>query len=247
MMQIHAPFWSAAAAGGGDPYWSDVLLLCLMEGSGSTVIDSSPYARTITANGTPDTLSIPVTQGAGNFPDFPSLQVTVNASPDDPVDWTVAQSTDFSVPQLTVEYFWYQTSSSGHTQCPLHIAMSNSSSVNQFFIGTYVDTGRFTYAIGTEAQNNQAVGSLTFGDTHHCAIVIDTDADTVSIWIDGTRVVERTGLTIGPDIEKITLMDSTIGPSSVAYTYEVSQIRVTAAARYSGATITVPTGPFPTA
>jgi hypothetical protein len=223
-----------------DPYWDDVLLLLLMEGTGSTLIDSSSYARTVTTNGDPGSLTVPITQGAGNFTDFPSLQVTINASPDDPVDWSVSHASDFKVPILTIEYFWYQTSSSNHTAAPLHV-----NAPGYWYQGTYSTNENFTYRIGVDASVQLGANSLTYSNVHHIATVIDNTANTVEVWMDGTRIINTTyPYTFDPTA--FYFGDMSVGSSTEAATYEMSQVRITAARRYSGATITVPPGPFPT-
>ncbi len=210
--------------------------LLLLHGDSSPIIDSSTFARPVTASGTPAP-SISSTQskfgGASIF--FPNVLGSLLTVPS-------SAAFAFGPGDFTVETFSYQT------------AFNNFSTVLE--IGNHLNSSGIVFILGNNAGTNAQIysngffgsGAVPLNAMNHVAYV--RQSGILSIYVNGPRTSQTTFTNNLTATGPITIGSSNPA-SSGAYnnSYRMSgyfdEIRVTPSALYSGSSLVVPTAPFP--
>ena len=216
---------------GVDPYIANVQLL--LHGEGSSVVDSSPAARTVTSYGTAgvsatrskfgtQSLSTPTTSSGFSVPRTASLLVG---------------SSDFTIEA----FFW-------------------ASSVNQtgtimygpaaFSWAIYVAAGSWGYYLGSNGTSNNiangtSMGTPTASTWNHIALV--RSGSTFSPYINGVRGTTATSSAAiaAPTSTVGATLGEGFGSTNGYAGLFIDDVRITiGTARYSGASFTVPTVEF---
>ena len=209
--------------------------LILLHGTSSPIVDSSTYGRTITSGSpAPSISSTPSKFGGGSiyFPNTLGSYLTV------PSDALLA----FGTTDFTVEAFLYQNTLNGFSAL-LEIGSHLSSSGIIFIVGANGNNGAQIYSNGFIGS-----GALSLNQWNHVAFV--RQSGTLNIYVNGTRT-SSTAFTnnlsaTGPfTIGSSNPASSGVYNSSYRLDGYINEFRVTRNALYSGATLTVPTAPFP--
>jgi hypothetical protein len=206
--------------------------LILLHGASSPIVDSSTYGRTITSGSpAPSISSTPSKFGGGSiyFPNTLGSYLTV------PSDALLA----FGTADFTVEAFLYQ-----NTVNPYSALLE---------IGNHLNTTGIVFIVGTSGAQIYSggfagSGAVSLNQWNHIAFV--RQSGTLNIYVNGTRTsstafgnnLSATGpFTIGSS------NPATTGAYNTLYRMDgyINEFRVTRSALYSGATLTVPTAPFP--
>jgi hypothetical protein len=218
----------ATLGGGGDPYWDNVSLLL----PGNNFTDMSKVNNTLTQNGsiTISTTTTKYNSGSIYFPNttaYSSIPANV--------------AFNFGTGDYTIEFWTYRPSSLGIYAyasgqiigCPIR---SN-------FTPFWLQNGKPAYYDGTEKPFSSTALSM---DTWHY-IVVQRISGVVSCYVDG--LLQPTTYSSAASYTSSEIIN--IGRdyySSVGSTFlgNCSDLRITkGVARYSGSTMTVPTGPLP--
>lgn len=222
----------------GDAYWSNVSLLCHFEGSdeGTTFVDSGPIGHTLTANGDANTESSQAKWGStsGEFPASGTGYVSVPSH----------SSFDLGTGDFTIEWWSYPGAtsvgarqvwgfSSGAGPSAIAIRMPNNNAVA---LRLYASSTGASFDIAS----NRTLGDLTTSQWNHVAIV--RESGVWSTYINGTRVDTFTDATTLNSGDNLYIG----GWDATATDHFIDDFRVTkGVARYSGASLTVPTEAFP--
>jgi hypothetical protein len=211
----------------GDPLFSSVALLLHMDGTGSSFVDSSGTPKTITASGnaTQSTAQSKFggksmyLDGSGDYLTLPS-----NAA------------FGFGTGNFCLEYWWYPTRNAGNetmidtrpgdTGVPLVLGKSGAGAV-RCYDGSDVRTG----------------GTMTLDSWNHVAW--SRSGSDNSIYLNGTRVINFSNAFDGDSARGLTIgANASVGFENAQGF--IDDLRITkGTARYTGATITVPTAAFP--
>ncbi len=237
---------------GGDPFWSDVLLLLPLADSGSSFTDYSPLGNAVQVIGTnassvfeqntdqtlfgAPTLRVEKDAGSGSREEI-NLYVSNNA-------YTISNTDD-----ICVEYAFRQELGSAFSSSPVH-AWWQAQFTGDPLIASY-STFPTTSLVFREVNNtaNLTVSGVALNTWHHVAQqYVDADAR-IYIWIDGVQVgsiamsiASATGWRFF--LNNINTVPT--GPTSNAYKINFANVRVTKANRYgSASTIPVPSAPWP--
>lgn len=229
----------AAAGNARDPYIADVVLLAHMNGTnGSTsFIDSSPDARTLTAEGNAQIATdiYKFNGSAGKF-DGSGDGVTTPYSATDFNWWTG---------DYTLEGWWYHNTIKESNPYGLHLPIlignmdSGGTDAGWMFGPTAAGNLKF-YANGPGAIEETGT-SVTTGVWQHLAMTFVYSTSTLRLFVDGNLVktqVVGTGVAYGG-------LPLRIGHyNGVGFDGRAAEIRITRQARYT-ASFTPPTAPFP--
>jgi hypothetical protein len=206
--------------------------LILLHGTSSPIADSSTYGRTITSGSPAPSISSTQSKFGGGSIYFPN---TLGSWLTVPSDALLA----FGTGDFTVEAFLYQNS------------LNNYSALLE--IGDHVNTTGIIFIIGFNGAHIYSggfvgSGAVSLNQWNHIAFV--RQSGTLNIYVNGTRTsstaftnnLSATGpFTIGSSNPASTPLYST----SYRMDGYINEFRVTRSALYSGATLTVPTAPFP--
>lgn len=224
-------FWRRAAMAkfGGDPYFASVALLLSMDGSGSTFTDSSPAARSITANGS-------VTQSTTN------AKWTKSGVFNGSTDYLSLANSGFSLTGNFVIEAWIYLNGLT-TYAPIFEGRGFIGFAN-IICGVY-DTGgayRPDFVLsGTRLTGSSTSVSLNTW-TH---IAFSRSAGTLSVYVNGTRDSTQvsTSADLSPGGATLTIGRNLDGAHLNGY---MDDYRVTIGSDrgYTGSTITVPTAAF---
>lgn len=245
-----------AVGGGGGPtdeYWSDVGLLLHMDGSdnGTTFTDSSLTASAWTATGGARTDTGRAKFGTASY----EMQGINSDSPQSRgIIWAnSATYTDLKMSgNFTYEFFYYTTNTG---------SLKGLSSYGFFSFLIYINGTTVTAEMSsttagaTSVQRTLNLGSISANTWNHVAMC-RTGAN-VEAWINGTRTLNIANLFTN-DIRTFRTADGSASDyfsfGSTNHTGTTTQhmggwldeVRITqGVARYTGATITVPTAEFP--
>lgn len=218
-------------AQGSDPDFSNVVLLIHADGSGSTFVDSSSYARTLTANGSV-TQSATESKFGGKSASFPSSGSYISAA--------TSSSLDIGTQDFVIEGWLYITSSTAY----------------QFILGNDTDPGGYMMVAVNRDGNAGQIGlgrsgiawpvvfsphGISANTWTHFAI--SRSGSTNRCYINGTK--------IGSDVTDSTswsFSNMRVGQHLGVFTLSgyLDDLRITkGTARYTGSTITVPTAAYP--
>lgn len=210
-----------------DPYFSNVSLLLHMDGSGSSFVDSSASAKTITAYGN-------ATQSTAQSK-FGGVSARFDGD-GDYLSSSVSDITRFSG-DFTVEFWAYAL-----THKSYNVWFDNRSTVAS-------STG-FTMASNSSGQmtlftNNSftITGSSTFNTSQWIHFALVRSGSTIRLYQNGQSIgtsTNSTNFSDGALAVGISLPDQVHSVNGY-----IDELRVTKIARYTGATITVPTSAFP--
>ena len=219
--------WSAASGAvtpAGDPYFSSVSLLLHMDGSGSTFVDSSSNARTVTAYGDA-TQSTAQSKFGGKAAYFDGsgdyLSLGENAA-----------FTQWGDENWTVELWFRAASVSAYG--PL---FSASGRMNLHILSQRMYLNNAVDGVGG-ILTSEVLSANTW---HH--VVAVRSGSTCSLYVDGTLAASGdVPFGTGPGALNIG------GDASNSFSGYIDEVRHTrGVARYSGSSITVPTAAFPNA
>ena len=218
--------------GDSDPYWSSVVLLAPFdEANGSTTFtDYSNSAHTLTAAGNAETNTASPPSFQGTYLDLDGTGDYVTIA--DSADW------HFGSGDFTVEYF------ARHDLTEVDAGLAQYGPSNRgwaIFESTIMDF----YWSTTGANQTNVSGSFSGGTWIHRAI--SRVGNSVYLYADGTRIAtgDMTGVTINNSTRPLVIGANNDGASAY-YDGGFAQVRITkGVGRYSAATITVPTMPFP--
>lgn len=229
ILQMRTP----AAAGGSDPYFSSVKLLCGFEGTNgqTTFTDESASARTITRQ---STAQISTAQAK-----FGGSSLLLNGSSD---YLTCAHSTDFEFGsgQYTIEFF-VRFSSTGDTA---FLGQLDGSATGWLFskatngLQLFADNGAGQTGVGWSPSTNT---------WYHVCVDRDSGGATRS-YVDGVMKQKATGTNAMSAAASASLAIGRYGPSAIWYLNGyMDELRITkGVARYaSDGGFTAPTAAFP--
>lgn len=210
----------------GDPYFSSVILLLKADGSGSSFVDSSNNAATITAYGD-TTQSAAQSKWGGKSAYFDgngdSLTVASSAS--------VSGTGDF-----TIE-FWARPTAFGSGYC---VWLANDTSYG--FATSINSNGTVSFGRSLVASDGTTSNAVDFGQWNHVALC--RSSGTLRIYINGVKGYDAA---VSTSFASGTVRIGTDGGgSALPYSGYIDDLRITTVARYTGSTIAVPTAAFPT-
>ncbi|REK60336.1 MAG: LamG domain-containing protein [Bacteroidetes bacterium] len=238
-----------AAATSTDPSFSNVKLLLHMDGAngGTTFTDSSSRNHTVTAAGNANTDT--------SVKKFGSASAEFDGSGDwlqvpDNDDWDIGIDSGYGASEFTVETWVYLNNTSG-TQVFINkgggTAGWNGSNGHQYVL--FISGGSFYWQWwnGSSVQSiNDTLTNLSWSASNWYHLAISHDGTTTSLYFNGSRVGTST------QAYRISTSATTfrIGGAVSSTTQSVNgymdELRITkGTARYSGASIVVPTAPFP--
>jgi len=209
-----------------------VVLLLHADGTGNAFVDSSPYAHAITANGS-------ATQSAAQSK-WGGKALSLNGNGD---YLAIASTADFAIGNTFVVEGWIYFNSFPAGLAAAYIADFRVSATTQYTFGAYTSSGLLYVAGGGSAiQSNTG---LTLNTWQHFAFV--NNAGSLSMYIDGTRVGTGT-LTLSQEAAPLTIGARYTKVTEFVNGY-IDDLRVTKGSTrgYTGASIPVPTTPFPDA
>lgn len=225
---------SAAVTAGADEFFSSVEVLLHMEGSGSTVTDSSGTPKTITAAGS-------VTQSTGEKK-YGSKSAYFSTSSDSLSFADVTLGTG----NFCVECFFKINSSSQYAQI-FGNESSGSGSGFSLLINNDSSTGGQValYRAGGLVVSSTGGTDWSDGAWHHVAIA--RSGSTLRLYLDGTSVASATDSNSYTGSTWYLGLNAQYGGRSISSGY-IDEFRLTKGqARYTGSTLTVPTSAFPDA
>jgi hypothetical protein len=219
-----------------DANFEQVVLLLPMGGTGATFIDSSPNPKSITASGNA-TQSTAQSKWGGKSAAF-----------DGSGDWLATPVTSdltFGTGDLTIE-FWARPTGSQ----PVNPRIMGNLSANAFNAGDWALTQNLNcslYASNYEGGSNPIVslGSSLANDTWTHVVIVRSGSNW-TMYRDGTAVSTNTW-SGSLDSGTRRLVVGSSGSTIEAWSGYIDDLRVTRFARYTGATIPLPTAAFPTA
>jgi len=226
---------SAVTPTAGDPLFSSVSLLLHMDGTGSSFVDSSGTPKTITANGNA-TQTTDQSQFGGKSAVF-----------DGSGDWINTDTSDgltFGTSDFTIEFWARPTGSQPSNPRIIGNLSANGFSTGDWVLTQNLNCGFYAYNYQSGGSPIVSLGSSLTNDTWaHVAIV--RSGSSWSMYKDGARVSTNTW-SGSLDNGTRRLVVGSSGNTGEAWTGYIDELRATKAARYTGATITVPTAAFPT-
>lgn len=236
-------FHGGHGAAGGDPNWSDVVLLCHCEGAdeGTTFTDDSNSAHSLTAVGNANTEADQYkwgstsAQGDGNgdkitAPDGTDFRVT-SSTP-----YTIEMWVRLNSLAATNVMFGRSTGVSGWraTDGIHYLLFSASSTMYYQFWTTGTSPNTISGSISGKSANTWYHVAISFNGTTH------------ELYFDGTRLGISNATLNNPGTSGYTVAFGGSGVFSHSFAGYIDDVRFTnGTGRYTGATITVPTGPFP--
>jgi hypothetical protein len=225
----------AAPAGATDPYFSNVSLLLHGDGANgsTTIVDSSPSPKTVTAVGNAQ-ISTAQSKFGGSSIAFDGTN--------DYLQIPASSDFDFGTEDFTVEFWLYQTSANQYATI---IDVNYGTSPNFSFQRDLTLLKYILYLNGT-GTIIQETSLHSLNTWHHYAIVRNgTGVNNVVIYRDGVNVGSGTYAgNAGNSSVTFKIGGSPTGPDSSGY---IDDFRVTkGVARYT-ANFTPPTAPFPDA
>lgn len=217
-----------------DEYWSSVVLLLHMDGTGASFTDSSTAARTVTAYGDATQSATESKYGGKSlYCDGTGDYITVPSSSD--FDWSAGDC---------VIEGWIRLGDMSKTRHMFGTTAGNS----DFKTGCYVESNG-TISIGLVGLNNlsSSSGAVVLNTWHHVAFV--KSGSSAYIYVDGTRVASGTasqGWSSGSAQFSIGRTYQT-GSGDGDWQGYIDDLRVTVGSNrgYTGSTITVPTVAYP--
>lgn len=244
----------------GDPHWDDVILLIQPSTGDTEAVDYSTFNTTITAQRGQKPGVVTQTDPYGdsrvaiNFQPSNNQMVTVDqvadriAASTDPNTWTMEGW--FNTDGISANAQQVMFGMHGNTYSP-----DNNPHVDNFVVfwmgnNNYTSNSPKFYAInenGSTAEDvSQNLTAVVNNQWYHLAIV--NNGGTLSYYIDGTRVVHKTGYTL-PTVrsdDSFQLGADQDGTSTNDFfNGQCSEFRVTRnIARYTGASFSVPTSRF---
>jgi hypothetical protein len=216
---------SAVTPGVSDPYFSNVVLLLRADGSGSSFVDSSSAARTITAGSG-------ATQSTTQFK-WGSKSASFNGS---------SSSLTASIPAIgntwTVEA-WIYLNSRPNGEDAAYITDFRTGNGNNYTLGILGSSGiLYFYGNGSDLRGT---ASITTGAWHHVAFV--NDGGSVSLYLDGSRCGTTTK-TFSQQAATVVIGSRYSQDAEFVNGY-IDDLRISTVARYSGSSLTIPTAAFP--
>jgi hypothetical protein len=231
-----------------DPYFSNVVLLLHMEGAdeGTSFTDSSNKNHTVTAVGNANTETTNKKFGSTSYEgdgtgDYLSFS--------DSADWDIGVGDAYSNEAFTLE-LWIRSNdinASSNDMCAMGDGLGGSG--HQWLLRHYDNLGTlyldWQFWNGAGYSNiSDTLTNLSFSQDTWYHLAVSYDGTTTSFYFNGSRVGTSTAnynIPAGSNIMRIGGADN--GSSFDGY---IDEVRITkGTARYSGATITVPTAPFP--
>jgi hypothetical protein len=210
-----------------DASFANVLLLLHAEGSGSSFVDSSSAARTITASGG-------ATQSTTQFK-WGSKSASFNGSSS-----TLAASIPAIGNTWTVECWVYLTSRPAGEDAA-YITDFRTGNGNNYTLGILGSSGiLYFYGNGSDLRGT---ASITTGAWHHVAFV--NDGGSVSLYLDGSRCGTTTK--VYSQGAATVVIGSRYSQDAEFVNGYIDDLRISTVARYAGATLTIPTAAFPDA
>jgi hypothetical protein len=230
-------YGNVAAMGGGDPYWSNVVLLAIHENgadTSTTFDDQSNSNHTITANGNVqwDTAQAPT-------------GLTSSCLLDGSLDFlSIADHANFALgtSNFTVEGFVRLGAT--NSVRTLISKRANSSDVAWLWIGLNTGLRWFASSNGTtwNIADNKSIGTAVIDTWHHVALV--RDGSTWTPYLDGTAGAGTASSTASLHVDTNSLRLG--GDSNAAFILgHMAAWKITIGARYT-ANFTPPTLPYPT-
>ena len=232
------------ASGDTDPNWSDVVLLCHCEGTdeGTTFTDDSDSAHSLTAVGNANTEADQYkwgstsAQGDGfgdkiTAPDGTDFRFTTSGGA-----YTIEMWVRLNSLAATNVYFGRSTGVSGwRSGDGIHYLLFSQSSTMYYQFWTS----------GTSPNTvSGSISGKSANTWYH--IAASYDGTTHELYFDGTRLGTSTATLNNPGTSSYTVAFGGSGVSGHTFSGYIDDVRVTnGTGRYTGATITVPTGPFP--
>lgn len=236
MSMILSPYRFAPA---GDPYWSNVVLLCHFDGTDgqTTTVDSSSHAHSLTMAG--GTLS------AAN-PKFGSTSLALSAIwsevvMDDSDDWY------FGDGEFTLEAFVVFTSDPGLGERDI-VDQIRGNVDGALAIGWNfkVDGGELRFEYSTNGSDSHVIGAAwtpALNTQYHVAVDHDT-SDVLRIYIDGVVHASATVSAAFFDAPALLRIGNNAWNGNAFYPGYIDELRITkGVARYAGA-FTPPTAAF---
>jgi hypothetical protein len=224
------PFRFGGGGGPTDPNFASVQLLLSMDGgNGSTTFtDTSSFARSPTA-------VINYNQTTANF-QFGVSSGVVTTTPG-AIYYEGANGFTIGTQDLTIEA-WVRRNAAGGDIFGWGAASNN----NEFAVRTQFDTLRFITGTTTRINTGYVIPLNTF---EHIALV--REAGIFRLYANGALRTGSYNLNTDLGAVRFTVGGSYNGSTLFSGPHNLDEVRVTVGvARYSGATYTVPTAPFPT-
>jgi hypothetical protein len=228
---------SGSVTPGGDPLFAQVALLLHMDGSGSTFVDSSKYARAIAANGDV-TQSTAQSQFGGKAAAFDGTG--------DALTIPYSSSLDLATGDFAIECWWYPTSTAnGQTL----FAFNGSGPYSQVRVDAYNDGSRyfrFLTQSGGDWISTAGGGAWNVNQWHHVAAV--RTGSQFNLYINGTSAISFSSSGSLVNNSSGVAIGSLNGGNYWVSGY-IDEFRATVGHNrgYTGSTITVPTAAFPDA
>lgn len=227
-----------ASAGATDPYFSSVVYLCHFEGTDGQVtppVESSSYARTITAGGGPQLLTAQKKFGVSSS----------NGHGGSTAAWQCAQSVDFcfSGGQFTLDAWVYFSSAPGGGSVNGVISVADFAAQG-FFFGYVFGQLRLYYSTDGANWAGSPGGNWTPSTGVWYHIAADRDSgNTLRLYVDGSVIYSGTLSATFANANTILQVAGNVRYGGL--TGYVDEVRITkGVARYAGA-FTPPTAAFP--
>jgi hypothetical protein len=217
-----------------DPLFGSVALLLHADGTGSTFVDSSPFPKTVTANGN-------ATQSASQSK-FGGKSAVFDGA-DDSLTIPYAASLNLSTGDFAVECWWYPTSDANGQAL---FALNGSGPYSQVRVSAYTDSGyyfRFLTQSGSDWISAAGGGSWAVGQWHYVAAV--RSGNQFRLYINGTSVISFTSSGSLVNNSSGVAIGSLNGGGDWLNGF-IDEFRITAGSSrgLTGDTITVPTASF---
>ena len=232
-----------------DPYWSNVVLLLHMDGAngGTSFTDNSNSAHTVTAVGNANTNTSVKKFGTASYQGDGSGDYL---SFSDSADWDIGVGDAYTNEAFTVEFFANLNSTAG-TQMFFGLgggtAGWNSTTGFQYIFFIQSSTLYFQWWTSGTSPNtiSASISSLGLGTGTWYHFAVAYDGTTTEAYFNGSRFGSTSTANYNEPSSATTFRVAGATPFYTMNGY-MDEFRITkGVARYSGATITVPTKAFP--
>lgn len=244
---------------GGDPYWSNVLLLLPFDGSGQTFVDLGPLSadNALSVNGGGAAETFDQNTGGTLFGESTLQMVQPGAGGGNSINLFVSNTTKALVADsdFCIEYHWRQSSWAAATT-PIHAWFTRGSVVTGGppLLAARSDPTSDLYFRTTNNSPGETleVGGYSADTWRHVAMQYVAADFKTYVYVGGTKVGEYTSSLNAPSTGfTVSIGDffgtTAPGPESFGYSLRLANLRITAANRYGNvASIDVPTEPWPT-
>jgi hypothetical protein len=239
---IISPYRFASAAGGGDPYWANVVSLLHFDGAdaSTTFTDSSLLARVYTAAGNAQISTANKKYGTGSaIFDGSGDYVTTPYTASD-FDWWTS---DFTIECWVYAASWANWSYVDGSPNPAMLGCAVVSSfTNCWSFGPRADGSLCFYYYNGTSGNRVTGGTIPLNQWNHIAMV-KTSAG-ITLYLNGTSVAGPISI-VGTPVSNQPSVVLTIGQiNNRSIQGNIDDLRMSRFARYTG-NFTPPTAPFP--